>query len=177
MKEELGLVHIYCGNGKGKTTASLGIVLRAVACNLNVVFCQFMKDNDSSELKVLNKLNNVTVISGKGVRGFTKYMKRKDLRQVEYMHMKHFKDVEELCRQGKCDVVVLDEIIGAINKKLINFDSVINFLKNRPSNIEVIMTGRDPRDELIEIADYVSEIEKVKHPFDKGINARYGVEK
>ena len=83
----------------------------------------------------------------------------------------------DLCNSGKCDVLVLDEIIGAVNNKTVDYEMLVDFLKNRPENIEVIMTGRNPKEELIEIADYVSEVNKVKHPFDKGIAAREGVEK
>ena len=177
MKKHLGLTHIYCGDGKGKTTASLGIVLRSIGCHFNVVFTQFLKDNDSSELEVLRKYDNVRIISGKGVRGFTKFMKQKDLKQVTNIQNVHLKQAIDLCNDGKCDVLVLDEIIGAVNTNTVDYEMLLDFLKNRPKNIEVIMTGRNPKKELVEIADYVSEIRKIKHPFDKGIPAREGVEK
>lgn len=177
MKEHLGLTHIYCGNGKGKTTASLGIVLRSIGCKFNIVITQFLKDNDSHELDVLRTFDNVTIISGKGVNGFTKFMKDSDLEKVTNIQNEHLKQAIDLCNSGKCDVLVLDEIIGAVNNKTVDYEMLVDFLKNRPENIEVIMTGRNPKEELIEIADYVSEVNKVKHPFDKGIAAREGVEK
>ena len=177
MKEHLGLTHIYCGNGKGKTTASLGIVLRSIGCKFNIVITQFLKDNDSHELDVLRTFDNVTIISGKGVNGFTKFMNESDLEKVTDIQNEHLKKAIDLCNSGRCDVLVLDEIIGAVNNNTIDYEMLVDFLRNRPKNIEVIMTGRNPKQELIEIADYVSEINKVKHPFDKGIAAREGVEK
>lgn len=177
MKESLGLTHIYCGDGKGKTTASLGIVLRAIGCKFNVVFVQFLKDNDSSELDVLKEYDNVTIMSGKGVKGFTKFMKEDDLDKVREIQNSHLKKAIDLCNEGKCDLLVLDEAVGAVNNHTIDERLLIDFLKNRPANIEVVMTGRNPNEELVEIADYVSEVKKIKHPFDKGIVARYGVEK
>lgn len=177
IKSNLGLMHIYCGHGKGKTTASLGIILRAVGCNLKVVLTQFLKDGDSSELSVLKNFENVTIISGKEVKGFTNTMTQYDMQSVLKTNNDHLKKAIELCISGKCDLLVLDEIIGAINSNLVDYNILIEFLNNRPENIEVILTGRDPNKELLEIADYVSEIKKIKHPYDNGISARYGIEK
>ncbi len=176
MKKKLGLTHIYCGDGKGKTTASIGIAIRSIGQNFNVVFCQFLKSGESTELKVLDKFENCTIISGKGIKGFVKNMSEDEKNIVYENHNNNLKSAIDLCNNGKCDVLVLDEIIATVNLGLVDYKKLLDFLKNRPKNIEVIMTGRDPKEELVEIADYVSEVKKVKHPYDKGIFARYGVE-
>ncbi|MBU5487624.1 cob(I)yrinic acid a,c-diamide adenosyltransferase [Clostridium sp. MSJ-8] len=176
MKKDLGLIHIYCGDGKGKTTASIGIAIRGISCNYNVLFCQFLKSGESSEIKILKKYPNCNVEIGEGLRGFVYDLSKEELQKVKKNNDKTFDKIIELCNNGKCDILILDEIMSTINLELIDYNKVLNFLKNKPTNIEVIMTGRDPKDELIELADYVSEIKKIKHPFDKGVYARNGID-
>lgn len=176
MKNELGLVHIYCGDGKGKTTAAMGIALRGIGCGFNVLIVQFLKDGDSSELKPLSSFPNVTVFSGKEIEGFTFSMTDEDKQKVYAKHNQHLKNAITLCNEGKCDILILDEAIGAMNMKLMDCEMLTDFLKAKPCNVEVIMTGRNPSDEIASYADYISEISKVKHPYDKGIQARNGVE-
>lgn len=177
MKEKLGLVHIYCGDGKGKTTSSVGLTVRALGAGLKVVFCQFLKSGKSSELNILKSLENLTYVSGEGVRGFISSMSEEEVNKIRDMHNNMLDECIDLCKAGKCDMLILDEIMAAVNLNVADFDKLLDFLRNRPENIEIVMTGRDPKRELIEIADYVSEIKKIKHPFDRGINARVGVEK
>lgn len=175
-KNELGLIHIYCGDGKGKTTASMGLALRALGYGYKVVITQFLKDGDSSELKAIKQFSNATVISGKQVAGFSFSMNDQEKEIVTKNHNEHLKKAIELCENGDCDVLILDEIMGAIKTQLINYDMLISFLKNKPPHVEIVMTGRNPNVELIELADYVSEVKKVKHPYEKGIKARGGIE-
>lgn len=177
MKDDLGLIHIYTGDGKGKTTSSVGLSIRALGAGLKVVFCQFLKSGTSSEINILKSLDNLTLIQGEGVKGFIKYMSEEEVKHVTKIHNEMLKRCIALCEEKKCDMLILDEIMAAVNLGVADYELLLNFLRNRPENIEVVMTGRDPRPELIEMADYVSEVKKIKHPFDKGINARYGVEK
>jgi len=153
MKNELGLVHIYCGDGKGKTTAAMGLALRAIGSGLNVVVVQFLKNGNSGEIKLLQNLPNVKVFANFDINSFSFSMN----------------DEEK--------ILILDEIIGAINKGFFDESKLLDFIKNKTGNIEVIMTGRNPTQNCLDIADYVSNISKVKHPFDKGICARVGIEK
>lgn len=176
MKNELGLVHIYTGDGKGKTTSSIGLIIRALGAGLKVVFCQFLKSGKSSELNILKALDNLTYVSKEGVNGFINQLSEREIEKIKNMHNDMLDECIDLCKLGKCDVLVLDEIMAAINLNVVDYDKVLYFLKNRPDNIEIVMTGRDPKPELIEIADYISEIKKIKHPFDNGINARVGIE-
>ena len=93
------------------------------------------------------------------------------------IHLNNFAKAKEVAFNGECDILILDEVIGAYNRNLLDREDLLNFLDNKPENLEVILTGRNPADELIERADYVSEIQKIKHPFDKGIPSRIGIEK
>ncbi|SFU42355.1 cob(I)yrinic acid a,c-diamide adenosyltransferase [Clostridium sp. DSM 8431] len=177
MKDKLGLIHIYTGDGKGKTTSSVGLAVRALGAGLNVVFCQFLKSGTSSELNILKDLDNLILVQGEGVKGFVKYMSEEEVKHVTKMHDEMLLKCISLCKEGKCDMLILDEIMAAVNLNVVSYDVLLDFLRNKPENVEIVMTGRNPKEELIDLADYVSEIRKIKHPFDEGINARYGVEK
>lgn len=176
MKEKLGLTHIYCGDGKGKTTASMGLALRAIGNDLKVVIVQFLKDGNSSEVKLLKNYPNVAFFANKQIKCFTNAMNESQLLECTNANNEILKEAIKLCEADCCDFLLLDEIIACINKELLDVNLLFDFIKNRPSNIELVMTGRDPQDKLIELADYVSEIRKIKHPYDKGINARKGIE-
>lgn len=176
MKEELGLIHIYCGNGKGKTTASIGIAIRAISNDYNVCFCQFLKSGESSEVKVLRKYPNCSVEVGEGLKGFVKDLPKEEVHKVIENNDNILEKAINLCEKGKCDILILDEIIDTINLELVDYNKLLYFLNNKPSNTEVVMTGRDPNSELVDLADYVSEVKKIKHPFDKGIYARNGID-
>ena len=160
---EKGFIHIYCGNGKGKTTAAIGLSIRASGSGMNVLFVQFMKSAETGELNVLTALPRITVLRGK----------EKSLAA----HNLVFREAVLSCRDGRTDLLVLDEAIGAYNRELLDREELLDFLRNKPESVEVVLTGRNPPQELLELADYVSEIQKVKHPFDKGIGARKGIEK
>lgn len=176
MKQKLGLTHIYCGDGKGKTTAAMGLALRAIGSGFKVVIVQFLKDGKSSEISVLKQFDNVKIIANTELKGFVFRMTPKQKAECKTFQLGQLEAATELCNSGECDLLILDEAIGAMNNDVLDSGMVVNFLRNRPSNIEVVLTGRDPQQELLKLADYVSEIVKVKHPFDKGINARTGIE-
>ncbi len=173
----LGLVHLYCGDGKGKTTAALGLLLRAVGSGCQALLVQFLKDGDSSEIALLRTLPGVTVLTGKDVPGFTGGMSDEQKETVRRRHQAHFDEAVRICREGGCGLLVLDEAIGAVNKGLLDGDALLRFLRERPDGLEVVLTGRDPQPPFVELSDYVSEICKRKHPYDRGITARKGVEK
>ncbi|MFZ2537943.1 MAG: cob(I)yrinic acid a,c-diamide adenosyltransferase, partial [Oscillospiraceae bacterium] len=147
-----------------------------IGCGYRVVIAQFLKDGNSSELKSLSKFPNVTILSGKEVVGFSFTMNEEQKQLVTKNHNEHLKNTISLCQSEGCDMLILDEVFGAISTGLIDYEMLLSFIKNKPPQIEVVMTGRDPSEELIEIADYVSDIHKVKHPYDKGIHARDGIE-
>ncbi len=174
---EKGLIHIYCGNGKGKTTTSMGLAVRAAGYGLKVLIYQFMKDNKSSERNVLENIENITIVNGLDEEKFSFQMSQKEKEERKVFYNNRFREITETARNENFDLLVMDEIIYTIGAGLLDEDIVVEYLKNKPQRLEVVLTGNNPGERLIEIADYVSEIQKVKHPFDNGISARYGIEK
>ena len=172
-----GLVHIYSGDGKGKTTASVGLCIRCVGSGGDVLFSQFIKNNQSSELNILKQIPNIQVITCDKTFGFISRLSEEERFEAKKVYSDYLYHVLELVKTRNFRMLVLDEIIGAYNYDVIDRQTLIDFLKNKPESLEVIMTGRNPALELIELADYVSDIKKVKHPFEHGISARIGIEK
>lgn len=166
------LIQVFTGCGKGKTTAALGLSLRAAGRGLKVYIAQFLKCGDTGELKSLKKIKNIT-IEQFGSKYFVKQKpKKKDIEQAE----KGFKKVCGILSQKKYDVVILDEINIALKLGLISCKDFLIAIKKAPKDKEIIMTGRFAPAELIKIADLVSEVKEVKHYFQKGIRARKGIE-
>lgn len=177
MKNNLGLIHIYCGEGKGKTTCSVGLTVRAIGFGLKVLFMQFLKDGSSNELKVLRELENLEIVGTKPIKKFTFQMSEEELRITREENGQQFKAVTERVRNEDFNMLVIDECLGSIEAGVLDEQLVLDFLKSKPENLEVVLTGRIPSEEMIEVADYVSRIDKVKHPYDRGIPARKGIEK
>ena len=175
-KNDLGLVHIYCGEGQGKTTCSVGLTVRACGYGLHVLFMQFLKSGDSSELKILKSLPGIDVLGTKPIKKFSFQMTEEEKEETRQINAEQFADMVKMLENDHYDMLVLDEVLGSIEAGLLDDQLIVNFLKNRPEQLEVVMTGRYPTAELEELADYVSRIDKVKHPYDKGIPARAGIE-
>lgn len=172
-----GLIHIYCGDGKGKTTAAVGLAVRCAGRGNKVLLVQFLKSHDSGELYSLAKLPDIEVMRGKESKKFTFQMNEEEKHALLIEHNKMFEQVLAKIKNGGYSLLILDEVIGALNVKVFEMPKLIEFLRHKPENLEVVLTGRNPAPELVEIADYVSEMRKVKHPMDKGIMAREGIEK
>lgn len=173
-KLERGLVQVYTGNGKGKTTAAFGLALRAVGRGLKVYIIQFIKGGfDYGELYVVDKLPNLTLkVFGRGKFVIVKPPEKEDVKLAE----KAFQLAKEVVANGEYDIVVLDEINVALNLKLISLEEVLKLIKNKPKHVELVLTGRYAPDEIIDAADLVTEMKEVKHPFNKGYKARKGIE-
>jgi len=172
-----GLVHIYTGDGKGKTTASIGLGIRAYGRGFRVLLIQFMKGMGTGEVATINELSpRFTLHRGKGIKKFTWQMNEEEFEKLKEDQRKVFEYTSEAVRSGKWDLIILDEIMGAISSKVIPLEEVVELVKNKPDELELVLTGRDAPQELIELADYVSEIKAVKHPMEKGIPARKGIE-
>lgn len=171
-----GYVHIYCGNGKGKTTTGMGLCTRAAGYGYKVLIYQFMKSNKTSERKVLEHVPNITIINGLESEKFSFQMTEEEKKERIAFYEKQFAEVTKKAAEEEYDVLFLDEIIYTIGAGLFHEELLLDFLKNKPQKLEVILTGQGPSCELIEAADYVSEIQKIKHPFDKGLPARKGIE-
>lgn len=169
-----GLIHIYCGDGKGKTTAAVGLTLRSAGAGNRVVFTQFFKDGSSSEISLLRQIPGISVLHTKTVGGFWKRMTAEQQAQAsrDYTELFHI-----ACERAKnMDLLVLDEVISACNHGAVPEEALLEFLQNKPEHLEVVLTGRNPSEALLVQADYVTEMKKVKHPFDRGVLARKGIE-
>ena len=170
-----GRIHLYCGDGKGKTTCVMGLTVRAAGAGKKILLHQFLKDNNSSERKIIKDLPTVNVVPGRKMDKFTFRMNEKELQQL---HEENDLLFECLIRQAEeYDMLVMDESVYAMSMGLLSEDKVLEFLHNKPEHLEVVMSGRNPSKELLELADYVSEIKKIKHPFDQGLSSRVGIEK
>jgi len=172
-----GLIHIYTGNGKGKTTAACGLGIRAWGNGLKVLMIQFLKGSDTGEIKCFEKLGeNFVFHRGRKVKGFVWNMNEEQLKDTRNICLEDLSWVKKEVSKGDFDLLIMDELMGAIGNGFLKTEEIVDFLKNKPEKLEVIMTGRNAPKELIELSDYVSEINPVKHPFDKGIPARKGIE-
>jgi cob(I)alamin adenosyltransferase len=170
-----GLVEVFTGDGKGKTTAALGTILRAAGHGLNIFIIFFIKGHYAyGEYSSLAKFPNIKVASF-GLRQFIR--KDKEINPEEKKQAETaLAAAREAINSGRYDLVVLDEINVALDFNLIKMDDVISLIKNRPPHVELILTGRNADSRLIAMADLVTEMVKVKHPYDKGVKARQGIE-
>ncbi len=176
-RKKAGLVHIYCGDGKGKTTAGMGLCARAAGAGKRVLICQFMKDHTSAERRVLEALPNVTFANGQDRVKFSFRMTEAERAQQKVFYDRQFAEVTRMAIEEAYDVLFLDEVLYCIRAGLMEEAPVVRFLEKKPAGLEVILTGQGPGKALIDLADYVSEIRKVKHPFDVGVPAREGIER
>ena len=171
-----GCIHIYTGDGKGKTTACVGLAIRCAGSGNRVVFTQFLKDNTSSEIEVLKSVPNMEFVPNDRTFGFTFLMTPEEKADAAKYYRKHFEDAVEKAAEVNAKLLVFDEIISVYNEGLVDREAVCTFLRDKNPEMEVVLSGRQPAEELIELADYVSEIRKIKHPFDEGMPARKGIE-
>ena len=168
-----GLIHLYCGDGKGKTTAAVGLAVRASGAGKRVVFTQFFKDGSSSEVESLKRLG-IRTIHARTVKGFYRSMNEQEREQARQDYTALFRKVTDEAKDA--DLLILDEIVSACNRGVVPETLVVDFLKNKPAQLEVVLTGRDPSPALMELADYITEMRKLRHPFDRGTAARKGIE-
>jgi cob(I)alamin adenosyltransferase len=169
-----GLVEILTGEGKGKTTAALGAIIRALGHDLRVYIVFFMKgDFPYGEQKILCRMANCTVERF----GFQEFTDPRHVRPEEKAEArKALAAARKAMLSGKYDVVILDEVNVAASWKLIDVDDLMRLIKDKPDKVELILTGRYADPKVIELADLVTDMVKVKHPFDKGILSRKGIE-
>ena len=177
MEKRRGLIHLYYGDGKGKTTAALGLTIRAAGSGLRIIFVQFLKSHGTGELSIIENIPNITVLRGKEGTQFSFSMSEEQKEKTKLVHNENLKKAMELAALGNCDMIVLDEAIGAYGRDLIDKQLLETFVQNKPDQLELVLTGRNPASWMINCADYASEIKKIKHPYDNGIPARNGIEK
>jgi cob(I)alamin adenosyltransferase len=171
---EKGLVQVYTGDGKGKTSAAFGAALRAIGRGLKVYIIQFIKGGfDYGELYIVEKLPNLKLAAfGRGKFVIEVSPHEEDVRLAR----EAFELAKEVIKSGEYDMVILDEINVALNLKLVNIDETLQLIKNKPKHVELILTGRYAPRQLIEVADLVTEMKEIKHPFMQGLKPRKGIE-
>ncbi|GBD99113.1 cob(I)yrinic acid a,c-diamide adenosyltransferase [bacterium BMS3Abin07] len=170
----MGYLQVYTGRGKGKTTAALGLAMRAYGAGLRIFFAQFLKKGDYSEISVLQKLNDRIQVRQYGTGDF--FDERPSEADITAVRT-GMKEVAGILESGDYDLIVLDEANVALFYKVIDIDDFIHMLEKRRDNVEVVVTGRYANGKLIEVADLVTEMKEVKHYYRNGIEARRGIEK
>lgn len=191
-KSRLGLIHVYTGEGKGKTTASLGLAIRAIGHGLRVYMVQFMKIGYTGE--ILNTMQNALSleIAPFNVECINQKQHEIDIKLGRFKgYCRHcfdanpldenkareaFEAAKKAAQSGRYDLVILDEINVVLDKKILPIEMVMELIETKDPNTELILTGRNAPKELIEKANYVTEMKKLKHPYDKKIYARKGIE-
>ena len=168
----MGYLHIYCGDGKGKTTAALGLALRAAGAGMRVNFVQFMKGGETAELETLKYISNITVSRCDKEYGFAWDMSEDEKADITACHCRLIEDAFA----SQADMVILDEFTYAYNLGLTDRKSSEKLIFSALETKEVVITGRDPDKIFIGRADYLSEIKCIKHPYEKNAEARYGIE-
>ena len=170
---EKGLIHIYTGDGKGKTTAAVGLCYRASLSGYKVGFTSFMKDFSSGECLCDNLF---TIFKSTPFEGFLPQMSQPEIDEAKKAANTHLKEIFNIALTEHYDLIVLDEVLVAAKCGIVDKELLAALLENKPDFLEVVMTGRDCPEELFECGDYISEIKAVRHPYEKGICARKGIE-
>lgn len=171
-----GLVHIYFGEGKGKTTSAIGLGIRGAGSGLKVCMFQFLKFGKSSEVNILKKLPNFIILQPKKTFDFFWKLDDKQKEELKLEINEELSHARDIAGKGIYDILILDEILGNLENNLIEESQLIDLITKKHPSVEIVLTGRYASDKLIVLADYVSKIEHIKHPFDKGIEARKGIE-
>lgn len=168
-----GYVQIYTGNGKGKTTASLGLAVRAAGAGLKVYIVQFLKKGDYSEIKALSRFKNITIEQ----YGLGKFVKGRPSKEDMAAGAKGYLKLWEILQQNSHDVVIAEEANVAVMCNLITEKQLLDLIEIKPDRVELVITGRGATDRVIERADLVTEMKEIKHYYQQGVTARVGIEK
>jgi len=171
-----GLVHIYCGGGKGKTTCATGLAVRAAGSGMNVIFVYFMKDGQSGEAKILKKIPNVKVLYCSENFGFFRNMNDDTKIKAKTAYSKLLDECTESIGNCKNTMLVLDEATYALKYGFIEKEKVLRIIEMSENGLEIVFTGREPQEYLLSRADYITEMKCIRHPYDKGVSARKGIE-
>lgn len=170
------MIHLYCGDGKGKTTAALGLAVRAAGSGLRVLLVQFLKGRETGELDSLRLLPGITVMRSDFGEKFTFQMTREEREQAAYKTMLLLETAFRRAKEESADMLILDESVTAVERGVIPEETLKKHVEECRHVFEIVMTGSVPEPWMIELADYVTDMEKIKHPFDRGIAARRGIE-
>ncbi|MDR2892410.1 MAG: cob(I)yrinic acid a,c-diamide adenosyltransferase [Deltaproteobacteria bacterium] len=178
MPLEKGCIQVYTGDGKGKTTAALGLALRAVGRGLKVYMVQFLKSQESGELLAAPRLEpHFQIFRFEKKRNFFRLLSADEKLEVKRETEQALEFIKGVLRRAECDILILDEILGAYTNDLLSLEELLDLAALKPDAMELIFTGRNAPPELLEAADLISEMREVKHYYKTGVASRDGIEK
>ena len=170
---EKGYIHVYTGPGKGKTTAAIGLGVRAAGAGLKVHMIQFMKGRRYSELDAIDSLTNFTFSQ----HGRDEFVSKENPEKIDIdLAQEGFSKAKQLIKDEKYDLIILDELNVAVDYNLIALNDVIDLIEQKPEKLELVLTGRYAHPEISKIADVVTEMLEIKHPYQQGVQARKGID-
>ena len=176
-KMENGLIQVYYGNGKGKTTAAIGLGIRAIGSKYKVIMIQFLKNDETGEYRTLKELEpQFKVFHFEKKRGFTWQLTDEEKKELQSETQNALKFASKVMDTGECDILILDELLNSLQLGFVKESEVLELIENKPDEIELVLTGRTLPPSIAEKADYISHIDDVKHPMEKGMDARQGIE-
>lgn len=168
-----GYIQLYIGNGKGKTTAVIGLAIRALGADLKVAFLQFFKPDTSSEVNILKQFAPKLLYKNFHTEGF---VRGRPSIALQNLIKEAYNFVKDLIYSHHYDLIILDEFLYALNWQLVELNDFLQLLKSRPPGLEIAITGRTAPQELIDLADLVTEMKNIKHYYERGVKARWGIE-
>lgn len=168
------MIHLYIGDGKGKTTAAIGLAVRASGNGMKVLFSQFMKGNGTGEIYSLEMIPNIKILRNDKQYGFYKNLAEEEKQEMAIIHNQIMDKLLEAVHCGQAQMIILDEITYPVEWNLVDVNKLKMLLQSE--SVEFVLTGRNPVGFLLDCADYITEMRKVRHPYEKGIKARAGIE-
>lgn len=179
-RKERKMIHLYTGEGKGKTTAAIGLCIRAAGRNFHVCFSQFMKGNDTGELYVLKNISNVTIFRSEKNFAFYHEMSQKEKEELTDIHNAILDKLLEQVEKRACQMIIMDEITYPVYWGLLDKEKLKKLIQLQKEEleeeVELVLTGRNPDDFLMNAADYITDMSCIRHPFQRGVTARKGIE-
>lgn len=175
MPLQTGYIQVYTGNGKGKTTAAIGLAVRALGSGLKVLFVQFMKNYPYGEIKILQKLHENLVFKRYGTDEFVLKKQPPSDALLKEVH-EGLEEARQAMRSQRFDIIILDEVLVSIYFKLFNTQDILTFMDQKPPRVELVLTGRYCPPEIADKADLVTEMKEIRHYYSKGVLARKGIE-
>ena len=171
-----GYVQVYTGNGKGKTTAAMGLAFRAAGDGMEVKVVQLLKSWKTGELESAKRFDNLEILRFEKVKGFTWELNEEELAQLKSEVRVGFDFVKGLVENRGCDILILDEVMASISGGFIGEDEIVELIEKKPKDMELILTGRNVPEKIMEKADLITEMREIKHYYKKGVPAREGIE-
>lgn len=174
--DKTGLIHIYTGDGKGKTTAAVGLATRALGSGLKVVYCSFHKRPEKYGYTEMDSLRTLGATVYNFAKGHPHLDKSIDPEVIKKETSQAIQTLKTLLKNNAPDLLIMDEILISVRDNYLDESVLIDFIQNKPADTELVLTGRGATENVMQLADYVSFVKKIKHPYDQGVMSRAGIE-